>query len=149
MSVLHFTFKSPIKDVTCTFYSFKCYQYLLKVLVVDNKIVYYVSIDGKTIKQMLGSSIRELRIDKGITQEKLAELLELGVNTTNRIETGTSFITSETFAKLCNIFDVHPSVLLSAKPNHILKEHSDYIKAINSSLQRCSLEKIKICLRYY
>lgn len=71
------------------------------MLVVDNKIVYYVSIDGKTIKQMLGSSIRELRIDKGITQEKLAELLELGVNTTNRIETGTSFITSETFAKLC------------------------------------------------
>lgn len=99
--------------------------------------------DGKTIKQILGSSVRELRINKGITQEKLAELLGVGINSTNRIETGTSFITSETFAKLCNIFDVHPSVLLVAKPQHILKEHSDYIKAINGSLQRCSLEKLK------
>lgn len=53
------------------------------------------------------------------------------------------FITSETFAKLCNIFDVHPSVLFSAKPHHILKEHLNYINAINSSLQRCSLEKLK------
>ena len=93
--------------------------------------------DGKTIKQILGSSVRELRINKGITQEKLAELLGVGINSTNRIETGTSF------AKLCNIFDVHPSVLLVAKPQHILKEHSDYIKAINGSLQRCSLEKLK------
>lgn len=99
--------------------------------------------DSKTIKQILGSSIKELRTNKGITQEKLAELLELGISTTNRIETGTSFITSETFAKLCNIFNVHPSILLSAKPNYILKEHSDYIKAINGSLQRCSLEKLK------
>lgn len=113
------------------------------MLVVGKNIAYHINMDGKTIKQILGSSIKELRTNKGITQEKLAELLELGVNTTNRIETGTSFITSETFAKLCNIFDVHPSVLLSAKPNHILKEHSDYIKAINGSLQRCSLEKLK------
>lgn len=127
----------------CVFYLLKCYLYLFKVLVVSKNIAYHINMDGKTIKQMLGSSIKELRINKGITQEKLAELLELGVNTTNRIETGTSFITSETFAKLCNIFDVHPSVLLSAKPNHILKEHSEYIKAINSSLQRCSLEKLK------
>lgn len=99
--------------------------------------------DSKTIKKILGSSIRELRTNKGITQEKLAELLDLGISTTNRIETGTSFVTSETFAKLCNIFDVHPSVLLSAKPQHVLKDHSDYIKKINCSLQRCSLEKLK------
>lgn len=112
-------------------------------MVIDNKIAYHINMDGKTIKQMLGSSIKELRINKGITQEKLAELLELGINTTNRIETGTSFITSETFAKLCDIFDVHPSVLLSAKPKHLLKDHSDYIKAINNSLQMCSLEKLK------
>lgn len=125
------------------FYDFKSKYMLFNALVIGNKIAYHVNMDGKTIKQILGSSIKELRTNKGITQEKLAELLELGISTTNRIETGTSFITSETFAKLCNIFEVHPCVLLSAKPNHILKEHSDYINAINSSLQRCSLEKLK------
>lgn len=119
------------------------YKSLFKVLVLGKNIAYHINIDGRTIKQILGSSIKELRTNKGITQEKLAELLEMGINTTSRIETGTSFITCDTFAKLCNIFDVHPSVLLSARPNHILKEHSDYIKAINNSLQRCSLEKLK------
>lgn len=113
------------------------------MLAIGNKKAYHIKMDSKTIKQILGSSIRELRINKGFTQEKLAELLSLGINSTNRIETGTSFITSETFAKLCNLFDVHPSVLFSAKPRHILKENSDYIKAINNSLQICSLEKLQ------
>ncbi len=99
--------------------------------------------NGDNIKKIFGSSLRELRIDRGLTQEQLAELLEMQVNTVNRIETGTSFVTSETFAKLCDIFDIHPSVLLLAKPKHILKEHADYIKAINHQLQTLSLEKLK------
>lgn len=125
------------------FYDFKSKLKLFNALVIGNKIAYHINMDGKTIKQILGSSIKELRTNKGITQEKLAELLELGISTTSRIETGTSFITCETYAKLCNIFDVHPSVLMSAKPNHILKDHSDYINAINCSLQKCSLEKLR------
>lgn len=99
--------------------------------------------NGSDIKKIFGSSLRELRTDKGLTQEKLSEILNMQINTINRIETGVSFVTSETFAKLCDIFNVHPSVLLSSKPKHILKEHSDYIKAINHLLQTYALEKLK------
>ena len=99
--------------------------------------------DGNEIKKIFGSSLRELRIAKGFTQEKLAELLDMQVNTVNRIETGTSFVTSETFAKLCNIFSIHPAVLLSAHPKHILKEHAEYIGTINRLLQTFSLDKLK------
>lgn len=99
--------------------------------------------DGENIRKILGSSLKELRINKGLTQEKLAEMLEMQVNTVNRIETGTSFVTSETFAKLCDVFDVHPSVLLSARPCHILKEHVDYIKNINQLLQTFTIDKLK------
>lgn len=53
------------------------------------------------------------------------------------------FVTSETFSKLCNIFEVHPNVLLSTRPTHILKEHKEYVDEINHLLQTFSVEKIK------
>lgn len=99
--------------------------------------------DSKDIKNILGSSVRELRLNKGWTQEQLSEFLSVQVNTVNRIETGTSFVSSEMFAKLCNIFEVNPSVLLSSRPVHILKEHIEFVQEINQLLQTFSIEKIK------
>lgn len=110
---------------------------------MSKKIAYHIFMDANSLKKILGSSLRELRIDKGLTQEKLAELIGVQVNTVNRIETGTSFVTSETFARICNVFNIHPSVLMTSKPKHILKEHLEYIKAINQLLQTFSLEKLK------
>lgn len=99
--------------------------------------------DSNDIKSIFGSSVRELREHRGWTQEKLSEFLGVQVNTVNRIENGISFVSSDTFAKLCNIFEVNPSVLLSAKPAHILKEHIEYTQEINQLLQTFSIEKIK------
>ncbi|MBP3490867.1 helix-turn-helix transcriptional regulator [bacterium] len=99
--------------------------------------------DSIDIKNILGSSVRELRENKGWTQEQLSEFLGVQVNTVNRIENGISFVSSETFAKLCNVFEVNPTVLLSARPTHILKEHIEYVQEINQLLQTFSIEKIK------
>lgn len=99
--------------------------------------------DSNEIKNIFGSSVRELRTNKGWTQEKLSEFLGVQVNTVNRIETGTSFVSSAMFAKLCNVFEVYPGVLLSARPAHILKEHMEYVQEINQLLQTFSIEKIK------
>lgn len=91
--------------------------------------------NGNDIKKILGTSLKEVRNAKGLTQEQLAELINKEVGTINRIETGKNFINSETFAQLCNALDISPSVLLTLKPQIMLKDHIDYMKAITELLQ--------------
>ena len=84
-----------------------------------------------------------MRTAKGMTQESLAELIGKQSSTINRIETGKNFVNSETFADLCNVLNVPPSVLLTAKPEMMLKEHSDYLKAITHLLQTFPQDSLK------
>lgn len=99
--------------------------------------------DGKDIKKIFGANIKELRISKNLTQEKLAELVDVDTSTITRIETGINFANCETFAKLCDIFSVPPAVLLAPKPQITLKEHNDNLKAILQLLQTCSPDSLK------
>lgn len=99
--------------------------------------------DGKDIKIILGANVKELRKSKQLTQEKLAELVGVETTTIARIETGANFASSENFAKLCDIFNVPPAVLLTPKPQLTLKEHNDNMKAITQLLQTCSSESLK------
>ena len=91
--------------------------------------------DGKDIKLILGSSVREHRKFLNLTQEKLAEIIGVDKNTINRIETGITFITSDNYAKLCNVFNVHPGVLMSKHQDILLKNHINYRTKINYLLQ--------------
>ena len=61
--------------------------------------------DDKHIRNILGSAIKNLHIEKGITQEKLAEFLGVQPQTIAKIETGKRFISSELLSKLCNFFN--------------------------------------------
>ncbi len=99
--------------------------------------------NGNDIKSMFGANVKELRIAKGLTQEKLAELIGKDTSTINRIETGKNFPNGETYAKLCNVFEVPPTVFLNAKPQITLKEHNDYKHSILQLLQTSSPENLK------
>lgn len=99
--------------------------------------------DGKDIRKIFGANIKELRISQKLTQEKLAELVGVETSTITRIETGVNFANCETFAKLCDTFNVPPAVLLTPKPQLTLKEHNDNMKAITQLLQTCSSESLK------
>ncbi len=52
------------------------------------------------IKKSLGSRIKELRKQRNLSQEKLAELVDISQNALSYIETGDNFCTSETIEKL-------------------------------------------------
>lgn len=90
------------------------------------------------VKKIFGYNLRNLRESKGLTQEKLAEFLNLqSYQTINRIENAKSFVTSNLFDKICGFFDVEPSVLFQV-PNQIYaKETTDKISQIE-----CKLDKI-------
>lgn len=52
------------------------------------------------VKFLLGKQIKEVRNKKGLTQEKLAELIGVGERNLSKIECGVNFVTADTLSKL-------------------------------------------------
>lgn len=92
--------------------------------------------DGKDVQKILGMSVKELRLAKGLTQERLAELINKQPNTINRIETGVNFVKSDTLADLANVFGVHPGMVFWGQP-----APQDLMEKITLLLQTFSPEK--------
>lgn len=60
-------------------------------------------------KKKLGLKIKELRKRKGLTQEQLAELIDMEQNSISVIESGRNFPTLGTLEKIAQILDVNLS----------------------------------------
>lgn len=58
------------------------------------------------LSRIIGGNIRKLRVDAGLSQDELAERLELSKNFVSLMETGAKFPSAETIVKLCNIFSI-------------------------------------------
>ncbi len=99
--------------------------------------------NGNDIKNIFGASVKELRTAKKLNQEQLAELVGVDKNTITRIETGINFVTCDTYARLSNVFNVHPKILMTQRPTFILDENIDYRKQINLLLQTFSQDKLQ------
>ncbi|MDD3012375.1 MAG: helix-turn-helix transcriptional regulator [Candidatus Gastranaerophilales bacterium] len=84
------------------------------------------------IKILLGKRIKELRIKKGLTQERLAEMVGIGERNLSKIECGTNFVTSETLSKMLIALDVEAQELFDYghhKEKEALK--NELINALN------------------
>lgn len=90
------------------------------------------------IKILLGKRIKELRLKKGLSQEQLAEMLDIAVRNVSKIECGTNFIRADKISKLSHALEVSPHELfnfehLKAKDNlldeiiNILNENPEKI----------------------
>ena len=60
---------------------------------------------GMTFQQKFGLRVKEIRKRKGLTQEKLAEMISIGVRSLVKIETGNSFPSCDTLEKLIKALD--------------------------------------------
>lgn len=58
---------------------------------------------------LLGKRFAEIRKEKGITQEKLAEKTDLSNNYISNIENSRSIPSIETLTKLCDALDITPN----------------------------------------
>lgn len=83
------------------------------------------------IKKQLGQKIRRMRQKRGLTQEKLAEMIDVSQRTMSGIETGESFVTAETFDRLVLALNTTPEDLFVV--NH-LKDPSELSSEIKSAL---------------
>lgn len=62
----------------------------------------------------LGFKIRQLRRQKSLTQEQLAEIAGISPSFLGHIERGTRIASVDTLVALCNALEVTPNYLLSA-----------------------------------
>lgn len=62
---------------------------------------------------IIGSRIRKARLEKNITQEELAEKIDVSVAFISRIERGTSHVNLKRLSQLCNILDIKEGVILN------------------------------------
>ncbi len=98
--------------------------------------------DSVDIQKIFGASLKEIRKMKDLTQEELGALIGVEAGTIYRLEAGKNFPKSDTFAKLCDVLNIHPSILFATNPTLILKEHADSIKIISRLLQSFPQDKL-------
>ena len=67
----------------------------------------------KTVNELFGNRIKEIRDSKGFNQEQLAELIGIESRTLSRIETGKSFTTIDTLEKIAKALDIEIQELFS------------------------------------
>ena len=93
-----------------------------------------------TIKEKLGARIQEIRKSKHLTQEKLAEMINVDIPNLSNIERGKRFVSSETLERIINALDVDEKDLFDF--NHI-KLRDKIMKEINDILNDFSDKELK------
>ena len=89
---------------------------------------------------LIGERIKEARKNKGYTQEKLAEELDVAVTYLSRLEKGFP-INLKRLAQISQLLDVSMEYLLTG----IIPEADNYLnKDFEEILKRCSPEKLKL-----
>ena len=83
------------------------------------------------IKKELGKKIKQMRVSKGYTQDKLSEIVNISQKALSSIEIGENFVTAETFDKLINALETTPEELFAT--NNV-KEPKELLKKINQNL---------------
>ena len=96
------------------------------------------------IRKIFGSIVKKYRLNKGYTQEKLAELAEISDKVISPIEKGRSFIKLEDMPKLCEVLEVEPFQLFLT--NETSGEISDDLRRerVLTRLKTCNREELDL-----
>ena len=94
---------------------------------------------------MVGRNIRRFREAKGLTQEQLAEMIEISPRNLSGIEVGANFVKAETLEKILKALDITSEELFS---NDHLQDSKILIKYINNSVKNFEQDREKLELIY-
>jgi transcriptional regulator with XRE-family HTH domain len=106
--------------------------------------------------KIIGKIIREIRKQKGLTQEQLAEKAQTTFSYIGGVERGERNITIQTLEKICDALGVHFFDLMyyhaplnhnSVKPNQIIIEINNLLLEQNIDIQKKVLNILKEVFR--
>lgn len=67
---------------------------------------------------IIGERLKKARTDKGLTQEKLAEKLDVSIAFLSRIERGSSHISLKRLSQICDILGISEGTILNGSSNN-------------------------------
>lgn len=89
---------------------------------------------------LLGKKIKEIRKNRGLTQDFLAEKVGIDAKHLSRIECGKSSLSLNLLYKICDALCVEPATIFDISQT---KNKQQLIEAINLILEQSSEEKIR------
>lgn len=102
-------------------------------------------IDTETVLKNLGQNIRELRRNKKMTIDELAEKSSLSGKYLQGVEVGNRNISIKKLNKISNALDIYPDRLLNIRSNN-LKNSEEKIFAILEKLKKFEENKLDFIL---
>ena len=89
---------------------------------------------------VIGSRIKQARLAKNMTQEDLADQIDISVAFLSRVERGNSRVNLKRLNQLCDLLDVSEGYLLngasSSSENYLDKEFTDLIKSFSQKKKK-------------
>ena len=85
------------------------------------------------IKKELGEKIKRVRKSRGITQEQLAEMIDISPRSLSNIEVGGCFVKSETLEKIIDALNITTEELFA---NEHIKSNVELLKDIDSYINQ-------------
>jgi len=95
------------------------------------------------IKDEFGKKIKRMRINRGLTQEELAELVDMSQRALSGIETGENFVSAETIDKLLIALNTTTEELFATRHLREPKELRDEINQKLDNLMQ-NPEKLEV-----
>lgn len=90
---------------------------------------------------IIGSRIKKIRKNKKITQENLAEIIDVSVSYISRVERGTTKINLKRLLEICAVLEISAGEILDGiSSNSTSYLHSD----LNDLLKNCPAEKMDL-----
>lgn len=97
---------------------------------------------------VIGSRLKQARLAKHLTQENLAEQIDLSVAFLSRVERGSSHINLKRLSQLCDLLDISEGYVLNGASNddnnYLDKEFYDLLKSCSPEKQRLIYDVAKV-----
>ena len=97
---------------------------------------------------VIGSRIKQARLAKNMTQEDLADKIDISVAFLSRVERGNSHINLKRLNQLCDLLDVTEGYLLNgasnSSNNYLNKEFAELLKGCSPDTQKLIYNVAKV-----
>ncbi len=94
--------------------------------------------------EKFGKKIKNHRNSEKLSQEKLAEYVNVSTTTIASIEQGRTFLKADTLEKICNVLNIEICFLKKKKNPSIVDKITDEAKSMTLEKQKQALEILKI-----
>ncbi len=98
-----------------------------------------------SIKKELGEKIKRIRKKRNLTQEQLAEIIEISPRNLSGIELGVNFVKAETLEKIIKALNVTTEEMFS---NEHLQDSKELVKQIKEFLKIIETDRYKLEYSY-